>query len=216
MKFTVTFGLLLSCVLSFSGEKVQKFIYPSKAPKDSAELFDVPKKLQQFALRDMAISPAGDEIFFTLESSKNVLQTIIHIKKENGEWKCDVASFSGTCSDLEPAFSPDGNTLYFVSNRPFKKGDKLKDFDIWKVKKENGIWSEPENLGLPVNTEENEFYPSVTNSGNLYFTAAYKDAKGKEDIYVSKFIDGKYIVPESLSDSVNTAAFEFNAYVSPD
>jgi hypothetical protein len=96
-----------------------------------------------------------------------------------------------------------------------QKGGEAKDFDIWNVRKSNGKWSEPQNLGAPVNTNINEFYPSVTSNGDIYYTAAYKSAKGKEDIFMSRFENGKYADPVSL-DSVNTPLYEFNAFVAPD
>jgi len=33
-------------------------------------------------------------------------------------------------------------------------------------------WSKAENLGTAINTEADEFYPSIARNGNLYFTAA--------------------------------------------
>jgi YHS domain-containing protein len=64
--------------------------------------------------------------------------------------------------------------------------------------------------------EADEFYPSIARNGNLYFTAAYKNAKGKEDIYCAKWLNNAYQTPESLSDSVNQAGYEFNAFIAPD
>jgi len=192
------------------------FSIPKVALSDSAVLLKLPSEIKQFFVRDFALSPKQDELFITVESSKNIFSAILRLTKTNGKWNMNVAPFSGNYSDIEPAFSTDGNTLYFVSNRPLQKDSAIKDFDIWKTEKINGIWSEPKNLGVPVNTDANEFYPSVTDNGHLYFTSAYKNAKGKEDIWLSKLVDGKYITPELLSDSVNSELYEFNAFVSPD
>jgi len=101
-----------------------------------------------------------------------------------------VAPFSGNYYDLEATFAPDGKTLYFVSNRPLLKDSTLKDFDIWKTEKINGIWQAPKNLGNIINTEADEFYPSVTKNGTIYFTAQYKHSKGKEDIWMSRLVNG--------------------------
>ncbi|HMU09253.1 MAG TPA: hypothetical protein PKC54_04560 [Ferruginibacter sp.] len=167
--------------------------------------------------RDFAISPDGTQILYTLQSPQGVFQTILEINKQpNGSWsKPVIASFAGKHSDLEPAFSADGKKLFFSSNRPLS-GTEIKDFDIWVVKKENGKWGEPENIGTPVNTAADEFYPSVANSGNLYFTAAYKNAVGKEDIYIARWQHDKYDEPVPLDTAVNSKTYEFNAFVSPD
>ena len=73
----------------------------------------------EFGNRDMAISPNGDEIFYTLQYNYGMLSTILYSKKVNGKWSSpEVAVFCGKHKDLEPAFSFDGTKLYFSSNRP--------------------------------------------------------------------------------------------------
>ncbi len=167
--------------------------------------------------RDMAISPDGNEMFYTIVSPQNIFSAIIYLQKDKkGNWsKPEVASFSGRYSDLEPAFAPDGKKLFFVSNRSVT-GDSVKDFDVWYVEKKDGNWVNPVNIGKPINTDANEFYPSVANNGNLYFTANYERGKGREDIYVAKWENGKYSEPVSLDTAVNSPLYEFNAFVSPD
>ncbi|BFG69122.1 hypothetical protein KACHI17_00030 [Sediminibacterium sp. KACHI17] len=171
-----------------------------------------------FAERDFALSPDESEIFYTLQSPLGYFQTIVYMKKDaKGFWsKPEIAPFAGVFTDLEPAFSADGKRLYFASNRPIS-GDKPKDFDIWYVEKQNGQWStSPINLGSPVNTAGNEFYPSITKSGNLYYTATYKNGVGREDIFMASWKDGKYIDAVPLDTAVNSKVDEFNAFVSPD
>lgn len=167
--------------------------------------------------RDFALSPDGTEIFYTISTPRSTFQTIVYSKKTSkGEWSLpEVASFAGEYSDLEPVFSHDGNTLYFSSNRPLT-GSEAKDFDMWKVIRTSGGWSKPENLGPIVNTEADEFYPSVARNGNLYFTAAYKGGPGREDIYVSEFKSNQYQKPIALDTMVNSKLYEFNAFVDPD
>ena len=167
--------------------------------------------------RDMALSPDGAELFYTLQSPQGVFSTIMYMrKKPSGVWSSpQVAAFSGHYSDMEPVFSRDGKALFFVSNRPLE-GDSVKDYDIWKIARKDRGWGEAVNLGKPVNTSENEFYPSLAASGNLYFTANYPKGKGKEDIYVAKWENDHYAEPISLDSGVNSALYEFNAFVSPE
>ncbi len=167
--------------------------------------------------RDLAISPDGTEMLYTIQASQHALSTIIHRKKTSGgKWSApEVASFSGMYSDLEPAFSPDGRKIFFSSNRPLSAG-KVKDYDIWMVEKNNTGWSVPKNIGSPVNTSANEFYPSVTNNGSIYFTGEYSKGIGKEDIFISKYSSGTYTEPVALDTAVNSKLWEFNAFVSPD
>jgi len=168
--------------------------------------------------RDMALSPDGSEMYYTLEAAQNAFSTILYRHKLPGnKWSApEVAPFSGQFKDLEPAFSADGRRLFFSSNRPLS-GTQAKDFDIWVVERaKDGSWSSPRNVGAPVNTKANEFYPSVALSGNLYFTSEYEKGVGKEDIYVCQWQDGKYTESVALDTAVNSKLWEFNAFVSPD
>ena len=169
----------------------------------------------EFGNRDMAISPKGDEIFYTMQYNYGMLSTILYSKKVNGKWSPpEVADFCGKHKDLEPAFSFDGTKLYFSSNRPLSDTGSEKDYDIWFVTKINGKWENPVNMKSPVNSDKDEYYASVTKSNNIYFTRAVEGRE--EDIMVCKFTNGKYSEAESLPDSINSTGDEFNAFVDPD
>ncbi|HMT28128.1 MAG TPA: hypothetical protein PKD91_02490 [Bacteroidia bacterium] len=171
-------------------------------------------------VRDIAMNANETEAYFTAQSPLGEVSAIMQTKFMNGVWsKPEVVSFSGMYQDMEPFLSPNGLKLYFVSNRPTDNSViESKDFDIWFVERKNvsGKWSTPLNMGAPVNTKENEFYPSVALSGNLYFTSDGILSKGKDDIFVCKFKNGKYENPVSVSDSINTDGYEFNAFIAPD
>lgn len=171
-------------------------------------------------VRDFTISLTLDEAYFTAQSYIGELSVIITVIKKNGKWsEPEIAPFSGKYQDLEPFLSPDGLKLYFVSSRPLSDStDNPKDFDIWYVQRENqnSQWSSPINIGLPFNTENNEFYPSIAANKNIYFTSDASSSKGKDDIFVSEWENDQYSKPVSLSDSINSEGYEFNSYVSPD
>jgi hypothetical protein len=208
---------LIVFTLIFS-KAVAQVIYPgAQLPADTPRLFAPGILSDGLSNRDFTISPKGDEIFFTLQQPRFASSTILHLVKRKGKWsEPEVAPFSGKFKDLEATFSPDGRTIYFSSDRPLN-GDKAKDFDIWKVKRlTNGGWGEPENLGTNVNSDKNEFYPSITKSGNLYFTAEIPGGKGSEDIVVCKWTSTGYSKPEILPEDINTKEDEFNAFVDPD
>ncbi|MXV17034.1 hypothetical protein [Hufsiella ginkgonis] len=67
------------------------------------------------------------------------------------------------------------------------------------------------HLGNEVNSPGNEFYPSVTRSGNLYFTARLARGYGEEDIVVCESVNGKFRKPVLLDTAINTKGDEFNA-----
>mgnify|MGYP003624421928 CR=1 FL=1 len=181
----------------------------------------LPEIITQFPnVRDISISNSENEVYFSVQSYLSKLSAIVVIKKENGSWsKPEVATFSGQFNDIEPFLSPNGLKLYFASNRPLNSSEiKTKDFDIWFVERSNvkTKWSEPKNIGVPINTDGNEFYPAVTNNNNLYFTSDAPTSKGKDDIFLSTYENGKYSTPISLNSAINSEGYEFNAFVSPD
>ncbi len=179
-------------------------------------------------VRDFNMNAEGTEAYTTLQSPLEEVSIIVRMNKEEGTWEGtwestwqapNIASFSGTYKDLEPFLSPDGLTLYFVSNRPVSDTSTApKDFDIWYVERESqdAPWSKPQNLGAPVNTEHNEFYPVITNSGNLYYTFDGPGVKGRDDIFLATWNGEGFAPPYSMDTTINTAGFEYNAYVDPD
>jgi Tol biopolymer transport system component len=185
--------------------------------KTKAEVFFPGKISTGMNERDMAVAPSGDALYYTIVGPGNVFSAIVYRTLKNNKLsEPQVAGFSGRYSDLEPAFSPDGKKLFFASNRPLQGDGPPKDFDIWYVEQTAEGWSGPKNAGAAVNTSADEFYPSVARNGNLYFTAAYKTAIGKEDIFCSAWKDGAYQPPVNLGDSVNSKLYEFNAYIDAD
>ncbi|WP_109300360.1 PD40 domain-containing protein [Aquimarina sp. AU474] len=171
-------------------------------------------------VRDFTISPDQNEIYFTAQGYLGELSTIIKVTKENDTWsKPEVAPFSGQYTDLEAMFAPDGLKLFFVSNRPIDNSvSETKDQDIWYIERSSvsNAWSEPKNIGSPINTSGDEFYPSIASNGNLYFTSTADSSKGKDDIFMSTWENGKYNLPISLSEAVNSPGYEYNSYVAPD
>ena len=91
----------------------------------------------------------------------------------------------------------------------------VNDNDIWFVDRTENGWSEPVNLGSIINTEAVEANPVLVKNNNLYFTSNRQDRN--PDIYLSRFINGKYIKPENIGDKINTPdAREMFFTVSPD
>ena len=106
---------------------------------------------------------------------------------------------------VEPSacYSPNGNTIFFSSNRPGGYGGK----DLYAVKKlPNGIWGMPYNLGPTINTEYNEDAPFVHPSGNiLFFSSEGHKNMGGYDVLKSIYDeDGKFNAPQNLGSPINT------------
>ncbi len=165
------------------------------------------------AERDVAMTPDGSELYFTVVFGGR--GTIVAMRRVDGAWTTpEVASFSGTWNDIEPAISPDGQRFFFVSARPRTAGaTEPGNTDVWVMERTGTGWSEPANLGGPVNSTDNEYFPSLTRDGTMYFT---RRSGGGEALYRSSLAGGRYQEPERLPEQINTTPQQFNSFVAPD
>ncbi|MDX8362996.1 hypothetical protein [Cytobacillus sp. IB215316] len=113
-----------------------------------------------------------------------------------------------------PFISPDGKKFFFASNR--SGGLSPNKYDLWTADKTEDGWGEPYHLGDIINSEFEEWLPSVAMNGNLYFQSnrPSEHGSGQTDIYVSKLVNGQYSDPELLT--FNTLAFEQSPFIAPD
>jgi Tol biopolymer transport system component len=182
---------------------------------DTARVFGPGIISDGFSNRDMALSPDGNDIFYTLQWTNGLFSVILHSQRLNGEWtKPETAWFSGRFNDLEPAYSPDGQKLFFTSDRPLQESDSSKDYDIWYLLRKGNGWEGPFNAGTAINSDKDEFYPSLAKNGNLYFTR--DNGETKDDIFMAVSNNGAYGNPVRLPDAVNSKGYDFNAFVDPD
>jgi hypothetical protein len=122
--------------------------------------------------------------------------------------------------DSNPRLSFDGLTLYFTSDRPGGQGS----LDLWVTTRpsKDAPWSQPENLGPPVNTWADESCASVTADGlELYFSEylTYRTGGyGMQDIWVSKRLttNDPWGEPVNLGPPVNTSNHDGKPFISPD
>ncbi len=170
----------------------------------------------------VAVSPDGKKMYWSLFSHISGVrqERIWFMKMENGVWsRPQVAPFSGNYRDGQPGFSPDGSRLYFSSLRPVSEDDDTGDANIWYVEieeKDGTEKSEPVCLDSIVNTEDQEWFPSVAKNRNIYYGLLRKNSATSWDIYCSKFVNGVYSVPEKLSNAVNGDYFDGTPYINPD
>ena len=105
--------------------------------------------------------------------------------------------------DSAPSISPDGNSIYFASNRP----DGYGGIDIYvSFKNEKGYWKEAINLGPSINTKGDDQTPFIhADNQSLYFSSNGRLGFGGSDIYVArKKIDGSWTTPINLGYPINT------------
>ena len=110
----------------------------------------------------------------------------------------------------QPAYSPDGNQIYFVSNKPCDHAGK----NIFMSERNSEGWSEPELVPV-LNSDGDDMFPSF--EGNkIYFSSTGFDSYGGLDLFVSELVDGEWTDPVNLGPSINTEMDEFSMVFNPD
>ena len=111
--------------------------------------------------------------------------------------------------------SPDGKYLFFTGcNWP----QGLGSCDIYVSKKENDRWSEPFNLGAPLNSKGWEAQPAISADGKtLYFVSNRPGGYGGYDIWKSTLKeDGSWSPAVNLGPEINTPYDESSPYIHAD
>jgi peptidoglycan-associated lipoprotein len=163
---------------------------------------------------------AGDysRMYFTrCEVSKNkTMGCQIMLSERNGdEWK--KAESLNLASDsiviAHPALTPDENTLYFVSDMKgsIKNSSGKNSKDLWMVTRssKSDNWSQPVNLGEPINTPGDELFPYVHSDGTLYFSSDGHGGMGGLDIFKAKQAPGGNWDIENMKYPINSSADDF-------
>lgn len=136
----------------------------------------------------------------------NYLQIYIATDKMH-DWK-NIKPFnqnSTSYSVCHPALSADGKSMYFVSDMPGGYGGT----DIYICKYDNGKWGEPTNMGVSINTEGNELFPSVLRDSILYFASNGKGGLGGLDVFAAQINGEKVKEVSNMGYPINTPYDDF-------
>ncbi|WP_053404018.1 OmpA family protein [Persicobacter sp. CCB-QB2] len=146
-----------------------------------------------FSENSISISPDGNTLFFSSDRPGGMGELDIYMatKDDKGVWS-KVKNLGETINtpydDDSPFIDYDGKTLYFSS----KGRDGMGGFDIFKTVYDSAAseWSEPVNLGYPINTPDNDIYFVSTADGKRgYYSSVREDGMGYTDIYMVKIPD---------------------------
>jgi hypothetical protein len=160
----------------------------------------------------ISLSPDGRQAVFTRLAAGYRGGTVYLADQTSAGWgNVRVAPFSGTHQDSRAIFSPDGNRIVFASNRPGPGRDGRTDLDLWKVDRTASGWSEPVNLGAPVNTSAHESHPSMASSGALYFVRRTRDS----DIWMAPASGRGFSDPVRLPETINSPTPDSHVFIDP-
>ncbi len=218
------FALALPLILAFQvyAQESEIDYFGQEPPGCKAELFnggrlvDHPKGEKRSF--NLAFSPGGREMFFSYYKAtrEKPLPTyeIKTFKRIDDKWTGPkTASFSGQYSDVDINFSPDGNYVFFASDRPQPSSSGL---DIYYSIKTQSGWSAPIYAGNEINTTEGEVYPSVSRKKNIFFRSSRQGGYGGDDIYRAEWANGNFVNVKNLGPNINSEYGESNSVIAPD
>lgn len=134
-----------------------------------------------------SVSISADEhtLYFTSNKKGGLGGRDIYVayKNDDGTWgnSTNLGSTVNTLYNEEsPFIHPDGKTLFFSS----KGHNTMGGYDVFKTVFDGAAWSEPENLGYPLNSTKDDLHFVLSANGqNGYYASTGIDSYGKEDIY---------------------------------
>ncbi len=165
----------------------------------------------EYRTQNAIFHPNGKEFYFTIESGRFHGGTIM-VSKMNGEvWsKPQPMGIPGNYREVDPFITKDGLKLYYSTNRPIEESDSIgrRPVDLWVMNREGNGWSAPIHLGDEINTDTYDWFATVSERGNLYYSA--------HGIYCSEFKNGSYQKGKPLSDSINSDHYDYDPFIALD
>jgi len=178
---------------------------------------------QEFNEGPLALAADGRTIAFTknnfVDGTRQVpgsgMELSIYFAQinPNGSWG-DIRPFpfNGTgFSTGYPCFSPDGNRLFFASDRPGGSGG----YDIYVSNKIGNSWSPPENLGPIINSSGDEITPYFDGT-SLFFASNWHPGLGGMDVFRAELdADGRWTRIFHLGAQINSPRDDYGFSYDP-
>ncbi len=209
----------------WAGNGYLKLVFSKPKQKDDYYGdYNLPKLVPEFFNTGSNDGPAsfskdGNEVFITRtvkstdklqdepkEGQANQLK-IFSATKSGDKWSKLKPFFfnSNHYSVGYPALSPDGSSLYYVSDVDGGYGGT----DIYVSSRDGSTWNPPSNLGPIVNTFGNETFPFMADNGDLYFASDGHPGFGGLDIFVTRKVGNVWLIPQNLGKPINSSYDDF-------
>lgn len=157
------------------------------------------------------IEPGGKKLFFYSNRpaekggtpSNEYINDIWFVERNGDDWgEPQRLAFNTDYHEGTPSVTRDG-TIYFVADYPDKQGP----FDVYRARLVNGVYSKPENIGLPINTKHLKFSPYIA-PDESYLIVAYSARPGGNGLYISfKKKDGNWTTPGNMGKVIDAERF---------
>ena len=134
---------------------------------------------------------------------------MVESKFKDGKWseKIPFPLNNKEYSVGHPSLSADGNTLYFASDMPGGIGG----VDIYKItRNSDGTWGKAENLGNKINTEGNEMFPFIHESGLFFFSSDGRPGLGGLDVFATQIKNNQISKVINVGSPINGSKDDFS------
>ena len=168
----------------------------------------------------LSISPDGSSIYVYRNELGETKSGDIYVARKTESNKFGKAKSVDEGRNVNSSYfessgcvTKDGNTIYFVSDRPGGKGQA----DIYMARRNGKEWSKPINLGDSINTSGDELSVFIHPSGQyIFFASNGHSSLGSYDIFASKKVDGKWSKAINMGYPINTVGAEKTISVTED
>jgi len=205
----------------------QKLLFYKNIPKFSGDILEVNKKDGKWGepislsinTKDWeghaTISPNGRFMIFSSEregglGKNDLYSAVLQEDSTWGEVKNLGPKINTMYNDDAPFIHSDGVTFNFSSEGHNSMGG----YDIFESKiVTDSSYSEPRNIGYPINTSADDIFFYVSGKGNAYYSSAKKGGYGQQDIYVINVREIVTSKPVLLVKGIITKNREFGSSV---
>ncbi len=203
----IPLGLVLSVIMVYGQFQGGPYL-GQPIPGNTPEVF-APGLLPEF-ISVITFSPDGKGCFSS-RWSVGFSSILMSTKDEGGNWPEFDTVFFSIEMDQCPHLTPDGSRLYFASYQPVPPSP-FYDRHLWYSDKAGTGWSDPVMMDSPIK-EHFVIKASAAGNGNLYLAIADNNDPG---IFISRFVNGNYLEPEKLTDSINYLNRPLNPHIAGD
>ncbi|SMO67256.1 OmpA family protein [Solitalea koreensis] len=155
----------------------------------------------QYSVGDPCFSPDGKRLYFASDMPGGFGGTDLYFceRKDDGSWSNPLnlgAKINSVGNERSPSFDKKGD-FYFASNGRVGMGG----LDIYYCKGEKTTWTEPQNMGYPINTPQDDFLITFNNDGKSGFLSSNRfGGRGSDDIYSFVRKELKFILEGTVTN----------------
>lgn len=212
--FIAPFAVVLAQRSDVSGQNPLQFGQMSRDPLPAKFLPEVLTR-QRYPHGQLAFSLDGREVYWSAMLRDGPEQTIYYSVYDGKNYSPPQrAPFAADSGNGGPAFSYDGNRLFFNAQLAALNPSSRRPTAICYVERKGPGWSKPVIVESTYDTLMTKGQVSVARNGNIYFSGR-KYNERTPGIYVCRYMSGKYMPPEKLGGPIAHVPLLVDPWIDP-